>query len=56
MLLKYPLDSFRYYLLRAIPAQNDGRFSEKELIVNRKNLVDKRIKEIRFSPSFIKIK
>jgi methionyl-tRNA synthetase len=32
MLEKYPLDSFRYYLLRAIPAQNDGRFSEKELI------------------------
>lgn len=32
MLAKYPLDSFRYYLLRAIPAQNDGRFSEKELI------------------------
>jgi len=32
MLAKYPLDSFRYYLLRAIPAQGDGRFSEKELI------------------------
>lgn len=32
MLAKYPLDSFRYYLLRAIPAQHDGRFSEKELI------------------------
>ncbi len=32
MLTKYPLDSFRYYLLRAIPAQGDGRFSEKELI------------------------
>lgn len=32
MLAKYPLDSFRYYLLRAIPAQNDGSFSEKELI------------------------
>lgn len=32
MIAKYPLDSFRYYLLRAIPAQNDGRFSEKELI------------------------
>ncbi|MBC7430057.1 MAG: methionine--tRNA ligase [Bacteriovorax sp.] len=32
MLKKYPLDSFRYYLLRAIPAQNDGRFFEKELI------------------------
>ena len=32
MLAKYPLDSFRYYLLRAIPAHGDGRFSEKELI------------------------
>lgn len=32
MLAKYPVDSFRYYLLRAIPAQSDGRFSEKELI------------------------
>jgi len=32
MLTKYPVDSFRYYLLRAIPAQSDGRFSEKELI------------------------
>jgi methionyl-tRNA synthetase len=32
MLAKYPLDSFRYYLLRCIPAQGDGRFSEKELI------------------------
>jgi methionyl-tRNA synthetase len=32
MLAKYPLDSFRYYLLRAISAQSDGRFSEKELI------------------------
>lgn len=29
---KYHLDSIRYYLLRAIPAQSDGRFSEKELI------------------------
>lgn len=35
---------------------NLTNLSEKELIVNRKNLVDKRIKEIRFSPSFIKIK
>lgn len=32
MLAKYPVDTFRYYLLRAIPAQNDGRFSEKELV------------------------
>jgi len=32
MLTKYPVDSFRCYLLRAIPAQSDGRFSEKELI------------------------
>jgi methionyl-tRNA synthetase len=32
MLAKYPLDTFRYYLLRSIPAQSDGRFSEKELI------------------------
>ncbi len=32
MLAKYPLDSFRYYLLRSIPAQSDGKFSEKELI------------------------
>lgn len=32
MLSKYPLDSFRYYLLRAIPANGDGKFSEKELI------------------------
>jgi methionyl-tRNA synthetase len=32
MLAKYNVDSFRYYLLRSIPAQSDGRFSEKELI------------------------
>lgn len=32
MLAKYPLDSFRYYLLRSIPSQGDGKFSEKELI------------------------
>ncbi len=32
MLAKYPVDSFRYYLLRSIPAQSDGKFSEKELI------------------------
>lgn len=32
MLKKYPLDTFRYYLLRSIPAQSDGKFSEKELI------------------------
>ena len=32
MLAKYPVDTFRYYLLRSIPAQSDGKFSEKELI------------------------
>ena len=32
MLAKYPLDTFRYYLLRSIPAHGDGKFSEKELI------------------------
>jgi len=35
---------------------NLTNFPEKELIIYRKNLVDKRIKEIRFSPSFIKVK
>mgnify|MGYP000340655912 CR=1 FL=1 len=34
---------------------NLTNFPEKELIINRKNLVDKRIKEIKFPPSFIKI-
>ncbi len=29
---KYPLESFRYYILRAIPAKNDGPFSEKDLM------------------------
>jgi methionyl-tRNA synthetase len=32
MLTKYNVDTFRYYLLRSIPAQSDGKFSEKELI------------------------
>lgn len=36
LLKKYPIDSIRYYLLRAMPANNDGRFSEQELI-NRHN-------------------
>jgi len=29
---KYPIDSFRYYLLRAISAHSDGPFSERELL------------------------
>ncbi len=32
MLEKYPTDSFRYYMLRNISANADGRFSEDELI------------------------
>lgn len=28
---RYPIDSFRYYMLRAISASEDGRFSEKDL-------------------------
>lgn len=32
MVAKYPVESFRYYLLRAISAGSDGAFSEKELI------------------------
>ena len=32
MIAKYPLDSFRYYLLYGIPALADGSFSEEELI------------------------
>ncbi len=33
ILEKYPcVDSFRYYLLRNIPAQSDGVFSEKDLV------------------------
>ena len=28
---RYPIDSFRYYMLRAISATGDGRFSEKDL-------------------------
>ena len=31
MLEKYPVDTFRYYLLRHIPAKEDGVFSEEEL-------------------------
>ena len=37
MLDKYPLDSFRYYLLRGIPAQSDGAFSEQELVDKHNN-------------------
>jgi methionyl-tRNA synthetase len=37
MLDKYPLDSFKYYLLRGIPAQSDGAFSEQELIDKHNN-------------------
>ncbi len=37
MLEKYPLDTFRYYLLRGIPAQSDGAFSERELIDKHNN-------------------
>jgi methionyl-tRNA synthetase len=33
----YPLDTFRYYLLRAIPALDDGAFSEKELVDRHNN-------------------
>lgn len=32
MVAKYPVESFRYYLLRAISAGSDGAFSEKELV------------------------
>ncbi|MAE58073.1 MAG: methionine--tRNA ligase [Halobacteriovorax sp.] len=32
MLEKYPTDTFRYYMLRNISANSDGRFSEEELI------------------------
>ena len=28
---RYPIDSFRYYILRAISSSSDGRFSEKDL-------------------------
>ena len=31
MIERYPVDSFRYYMLRAISASSDGRFSEKDL-------------------------
>ena len=31
MMKRYPIDSFRYYILRAISASGDGRFSEKDL-------------------------
>lgn len=37
ILTKYPLDSFRYYLLRGIPAQGDGAFVEQELIDKHNN-------------------
>lgn len=32
LLEKYPVDSFRYYILRCIPARDDGVFSERELV------------------------
>ena len=31
MIKKYPVESFRYYMLRSISSFGDGRFSEKEL-------------------------
>ncbi len=31
VLAKYPVDTFRYFMLRAIPAQSDGKFSMKDL-------------------------
>ncbi|PIP94702.1 MAG: methionine--tRNA ligase [Bdellovibrio sp. CG12_big_fil_rev_8_21_14_0_65_39_13] len=37
MLDRYPVDTFRYYILRAIPALDDGRFSEKELVERHNN-------------------
>lgn len=37
MLERYPLDSFRYYLLRHIPSSADGAFSEKDLIEKHNN-------------------
>ena len=37
MLEKYPLDTFRYYLLRHLPAKEDGVFSENELIEKHNN-------------------
>jgi methionyl-tRNA synthetase len=42
LLEKYPADSLRYFLLREIPFQNDGDFSEKALIDRHNNeLADK---------------
>lgn len=37
ILNRYPLDSFRYYLLRNIPASGDGSFSENELVDKNNN-------------------
>jgi methionyl-tRNA synthetase len=37
ILARYPLDSFRYYLLRHIPAGADGAFSERDLIEKHNN-------------------
>ena len=37
MLEKYPVDTFRYYLLRHLPAKEDGVFSEAELIEKHNN-------------------
>jgi methionyl-tRNA synthetase len=37
MMNRYPLDSFKYYLLRGIPAQGDGAFVERELVDKHNN-------------------
>ena len=37
LLEKYPLDTFRYYILRGIPSHDDGAFSEKELVEKHNN-------------------
>ena len=37
LLEKYPLDTFRYYLLRHIPAKEDGVFTERELVEKHNN-------------------
>jgi methionyl-tRNA synthetase len=42
LLKKYPADSMRYFLMRAIPFGDDGNFSEKDLIERHNNeLADK---------------
>ena len=37
MMEKYPSDTFRYYILRHIPAKEDGVFSESDLIEKHNN-------------------